>query len=215
MSVKLGLMALLAKQPMYGARLRAEFESCTGGTWPLNVGQVYTTLARLERDGLVASIDGTDLEGRVRYSLTEAGHAVVERWWTEPVDRADTPRDELVIKLALAVTVPGVDVTAVVQRQRTATLRHLQDLTRLKIARPEPGRPDADPRDQAWRLVLENHIFSAEAEVRWLDHVEADLARQAVLTGAAGGRATRPTDSTSDVPDAAPAAARTAGEVVR
>lgn len=215
MSVKWGLLALLATEPMYGAQLRAEFERRTGGTWPLNVGQVYTTLGRLERDGLVTSAGAPDEEGRIPYGLTAAGQDAVRRWWASPVDRESTPRDELVIKLALAVTVPGVDVPTLILRQRTATLRHLQDLTRLKIARPEPGRPDADPRDQAWRLVLENHIFSAEAEVRWLDHVEADLARQAVLTGAAGGRATRPTDSTSDVPDAAPAAARTAGEVVR
>ena len=51
MSIRRGLLALLAQEPMYGAQLRTEFESRTGGTWPLNVGQVYTTLSRLERDG--------------------------------------------------------------------------------------------------------------------------------------------------------------------
>lgn len=184
MSVKFGLMALLGTGPMYGARLRAEFESRTGGTWPLNVGQVYTTLARLERDGLVESAGGADAEGRIAYRLTEAGRMLVEHWWADPVDRADNPRDELVIKLALAVTVPGVDITTMIQRQRTATLRHLQDLTRLK-ATPPPEEPAAGSLDRAWRLVLENHIFSAEAEVRWLDHVEADLARHAI-PGASG-----------------------------
>lgn len=175
MSVKLGLLALLAEGPTYGARLRSEFEARTGGTWPLNIGQVYTTLSRLERDGLVEPL-GADAEGRVTYRLTELGRAETEAWWRTPVDRDATPRDELVIKLALAVTSPGVDVAQVVQTQRTATLKHLRDLTRLKASAPdEPHGPDL-----AWQLVLENLLFSGEAEVRWLDHVEATLARHAV-----------------------------------
>jgi DNA-binding PadR family transcriptional regulator len=194
MSVKLGLLALLAEEPMYGARLRAEFEERTGGTWPLNVGQVYTTLSRLERDGLVEAAGGADEEGRIAYRLTERGRAEVDAWWLSPVDRESTPRDELVIKLALAVTMPGVDVQCVAQTQRTATLRHLQDLTRLKQrASTQPHAPDPDEappttddsgrhdgHDLAWLLVLENLIFSAEAEVRWLDHVEARLARESM-----------------------------------
>ncbi|KAB7740014.1 PadR family transcriptional regulator [Nostocoides sp. F2B08] len=174
MSVKFGLLALLATEPMYGAQLRSEFEARTGGTWPLNVGQVYTTLGRLERDGLVESVGEPDEEGRIAYRLTDSGEATIRTWWTAPVDRSETPRDELVIKLALAVTVPGVHVAHVVQVQRAATVRHLRDLTRLKAQAP----PGSDARhEHAWRLVLENHIFAAEAEVRWLDHVEADLAR--------------------------------------
>ena len=182
MSVKYGLLALLATEPMYGARLRAEFEARTGGTWPLNVGQVYTTLGRLERDGLVESVGTADEEGRIAYRLTDRGLATIKHWWEEPVDRSNTPRDELVIKLALAVTVPGVDVERVVQRQRTATLRHLRDLTRLKTRARDGATgeelPDR-PHEHAWRLVVDNLIFAAEAEVRWLDHVEADLTREA------------------------------------
>jgi len=193
MSVKQGLLALLAQGPMYGAQLRAEFEDRTGGTWPLNVGQVYTTLARLERDGLVEPTGEADGEGRISYRLTEAGTAEVGTWWTTPVDRDNTPRDELTIKLALAVTVPGVDVQAVAQTQRTATLRHLHDLTRLKqqVMRKqreaeEPAAAQADAEhaegnhDLAWLLVLENLIFTAEAEVRWLDHVETRLHRESL-----------------------------------
>lgn len=189
MSVRLGLLALLAQEPMYGARLRAEFEERTGGTWPLNVGQVYTTLSRLERDGLVEAAGGADEEGRIAYRLTEKGRAEVNAWWLSPVDRENTPRDELVIKLALAVTLPGVDVQRVAQTQRTATLRHLQDLTRLKLRAgtqlhaPVPHdagstAEDSSRHDLAWLLVLESLIFGAEAEVRWLDHVEARLARE-------------------------------------
>ena len=174
MSVKQGLLALLAEEPMYGARLRSEFEARTGGTWPLNVGQVYTTLSRLERDGLVEPLGGPDDEGRITYRLTARGRDEITAWWLTPVDRDATPRNELVIKLALAVTAPGVDVQRVVQTQRTATLRHLRDLTRLKA---RAGR-DVE-HDLSWQLVLENLLFTAEAEVRWLDHVEATLARHA------------------------------------
>ena len=196
MSVKQGLMALLAQGPMYGAQLRAEFEQRTGGTWPLNVGQVYTTLARLERDGLVEATGEADLEGRISYRLTQAGASEVTTWWSTPVDRDSTPRDELTIKLALAVTVPGVDVQAVAQTQRTSTLRHLHDLTRLKQqvkakqrdaeragdgGRPEDGGVN---HDLAWLLVLENLIFTAEAEVRWLDHVETRLHRESLRPSA-------------------------------
>ncbi|KGN34125.1 PadR family transcriptional regulator [Knoellia sinensis KCTC 19936] len=192
MSVKQGLMALLAEGPMYGAQLRSEFEERTGGTWPLNVGQVYTTLNRLERDGLVEPTGEADSEGRISYRLTDAGVAEVGTWWTTPVDRDNTPRDELTIKLALAVTVPGVDVAAVARTQRTATMRHLHDLTRLKqdVMRkqrdaerdePEPDESDSTANhDLAWLLVLENLIFSAEAEVRWLDHVETRLHRESL-----------------------------------
>lgn len=190
MSVKQGLMALLAERPMYGAQLRSEFEERTGGTWPLNVGQVYTTLSRLERDGFVEPEGEADPEGRISYRLTEAGRHEVGSWWQTPVDRDNTPRDELTIKLALAVTVPGIDVQAVAQTQRTATLRHLHDLTRLKQdvmrkqreAEKSGAEADADEarRDVAWLLVLENLIFAAEAEVRWLDHVETRLHRESL-----------------------------------
>ena len=178
MSVRQGMLALLATGPMYGAQLRTEFERRTGGTWPLNVGQVYQTLTRLERDGLVAAAGEPDDEGRIAYRLTDAGLAEVDSWWTSPVDRTSTPRDELVIKLALAVTVGGVDIPRIVQTQRTSTMRHLQELTRLK-RNPDPA---VDPSaDLTWKLVLENHIYAAEAEVRWLDHVEAAVAKAAAL----------------------------------
>ena len=175
MSIRQGLLALLEQEPMYGYQLRAEFESRTGGTWPLNVGQVYTTLSRLERDGLLEAA-GQDDDGHAVYRITPAGRDEVRSWFATPVSRETPPRDELAIKLAMAVTVPGVDVGAVVQRQRTATIRALQDYTRLKASTAEPAAEG----DMAWLLVLESLIFTAEAEVRWLDHCEARLARAAL-----------------------------------
>ncbi len=170
MSVKQALLALLEQGPMYGYQLRAEFEQRTGSTWPLNVGQVYTTLTRLERDGLVEGGE-QDGEGHVIYRVTDAGRAEVAAWFTTPVPRTQPPRDELAIKLAFAVTLPGVDVGAVIQQQRSATMAALQDYTRLKRA----GNADL-----AWGLVLDSLVFAAEAEVRWLDHCEARLRRAAL-----------------------------------
>ncbi len=187
MSVRQALLALLEQGPMYGYQLRAEFERRTGSTWPLNVGQVYTTLTRLERDGLVAE-SGAAGEGHVVYRVTDAGRAEVATGFTTPVERTQPPRDELAIKLALAVTVPGVDVGTVIQQQRSATMAALQDYTRLKRGRPADL---ADPTDMAWTLVLDSLVFAAEAEVRWLDHCEA-RPRRAQLERAQPERADAP-----------------------
>lgn len=173
MSVRQALLTLLEQEPMYGYQLRLEFESRTGSTWPLNIGQVYTTLSRLERDGMVEGA-GSDDEGHVIYRITEAGRAEVATWFTTPVQRTQPPRDELAIKLALAVTVPGVDVGAVIQGQRSATMAALQDYTRLK--RDAQAR-QGDPAGMAWSLVIDSLVFAAEAEIRWLDHCEARLRR--------------------------------------
>ncbi|MGB0100024.1 MAG: PadR family transcriptional regulator [Nocardioides sp.] len=170
MSVRQALLALLEQGPRYGYQLRAEFEQRTGSTWPLNVGQVYTTLTRLERDGLVEDA-GADGEGHVVYRVTDAGREEVAAWFTTPVARTQPPRDELAIKLAFAVTIPGVDVGTVIQQQRSATMAALQDYTRLKRN---------NDTDLAWGLVLDSLVFSAEAEIRWLDHCEARLRRAAI-----------------------------------
>lgn len=182
MSIKHALLSLLEEQPTYGYQLRTEFEQRTGGTWPLNIGQVYTTLTRLERDGLVESAGSGD---HVVYAITTAGREEVAAWFTTPVSRNQPPRDELAIKLALAVTVPGVDVATVVQQQRGATMAALQDYTRLK-RNADPDKPD----ELAWSLVLDSLVFAAEAEIRWLDHCEARLRRRTAATPRSTGTTT-------------------------
>jgi DNA-binding PadR family transcriptional regulator len=191
MSVKHGLLALLERGPRYGYQLRTEFERATGGTWPLNIGQVYTTLSRLERDGLVRAL-GEAEGGQRPYEITPDGRTELTQWFTTPISQADRPRDELAIKLSLALTTPGVEVSLVVQRQRTATMRMLQEYTRLKAGA-------ASPDDLAWRLVLDAMVFRAEAEVRWLDHCESSLARFAPLSPAGGPPATNALDPAEEV----------------
>lgn len=170
MSVRQSLLAILDQGPCYGYQLRSEFDRRTGSTWPLNVGQIYNTLERLERDGLVRRGE-PDEQGHVYWQITAAGSAEVAEWLASPVVRGQGTRDELAIKLAIAATLPGVDVGAVIQAQRTASLKQLQNLNRAKYA----GATDS-PEELAWSLVVDAMIFAAEAEVRWLDHTEQRLA---------------------------------------
>ncbi|MFC8294897.1 PadR family transcriptional regulator [Streptomyces sp. NPDC057242] len=178
MSIRHGLLALLERGPRYGSQLRTEFESRTGSTWPLNVGQVYTTLNRLERDGMVAQ-GGEDEAGHTLYAITDSGRAELRSWFEKPVDRTSPARDELAIKLAMAVGAPSVDIRDVIQSQRRHTVKAMQDYTRLKaqalLAVEGGGSRERD--DVAWLLVLEQLIFQTEAEARWLDHCESRLIR--------------------------------------
>ncbi|MFJ9341445.1 PadR family transcriptional regulator [Streptomyces sp. NPDC101733] len=205
MSIRHGLLALLERGPRYGSQLRTEFESRTGSTWPLNVGQVYTTLSRLERDGLVAP-GGEDEAGHTLYAITDTGRAELREWYERPVDRTNPPRDELSIKLAMAVGAPGVDIRAVIQSQRHATIRAMQDYTRLKaqaLTAVESGR-SSERDDLAWLLVLEQLIFQTEAEARWLDHSEARLVR---LSRTADDAPPAPAPATDPAPPAVPGSA--------
>lgn len=174
MSIKHSLLVMLQQQQRYGFELREEFERSTGATWPLNIGQVYTTLDRLERDGLVKDL-GTDEAGHRYYEITDTGRQEAQDWFNTPVAPSTPPRNELAIKLALALGTPGVNVAAVVQTQRMATIQTMQGYVR---ARREADREN-NAADLSWRLVLESLIYSAEAELKWLDHCEAVMPKMA------------------------------------
>ncbi|MFI6419368.1 PadR family transcriptional regulator [Streptomyces sp. NPDC050842] len=208
MSIRHGLLALLERGPRYGSQLRTEFESRTGSTWPLNVGQVYTTLSRLERDGMVAQ-GGQDEAGHALYTITDAGLAELRTWFEKPVDRTSPARDELAIKLAMAVGAPCVDIRDVIQSQRRHTVKAMQDYTRLKaqalVAVENGGARERD--DVAWLLVLEQLIFQTEAEARWLDHCEARLIRLSSTTASASASASPPVSTPTPTPASASASA--------
>jgi DNA-binding PadR family transcriptional regulator len=167
-SVRHSLLALLSGGAMHGYGLKTEFEAATADVWPLNVGQVYTTLGRLERDGLVTA--EAEADGQKVYEITGAGRDELRRWFETPVPREVVPRQELAIKLVFAMRSGTADVAAVLQRQRVATVRAMQDVTRLKMAAESSG-------DLAWLLMLDGLVFQAEAEVRWLDLCQARLAQ--------------------------------------
>ena len=173
MSVRNGLLALLASNPRHGYELKKELEERTGSLWELNIGQVYTTLSRLERDGLVVEVDGahpsSGPQDQRQYALTDAGRQVVREWFAEPRSRPSPDRDELVIKLTIAAGLDGsaglgVDLDEVIDAQRVVTTEELQRYTRLKAA--------AAPDDVARLFALDAVTAQIEAELRWLDQCQ-------------------------------------------
>ena len=165
MGVRDALLALVAERPRHGYELKLEFERRTGGAWPLNVGQVYQALRRLERDGLVVRLLRR-ADGTIRYVATVPGEESARLWRVAGVERPTAVRDELAVKLLLAATGAEVDVLELLVAQREVTARRLQDLaqrTRAAVARGEHARA----------LALERLLVEAEAEARWLDRAEA------------------------------------------
>ena len=149
MSVRHALLALLSDGPKYGLQLRQEFEARTGEVWPLNVGQVYTTLQRLERDGLVSALAEADAgpadSGPQKgYEITDGGRRELVDWLQTPPDASQPPRDELLIKVLVAVGVAGVvlSVTGVLSLPLAAGYAALGSATVVAVAglsRTGPG----------------------------------------------------------------------------
>jgi DNA-binding PadR family transcriptional regulator len=176
-SVPHALLALLMQGPKYGLRLQNEFESRTGEVWPLNVGQVYTTLQRLERDGLVEADDGEDERSRKRYRITSDGTRELETWLRTPPELVPPPRDELVIKVLVAMQVPGADVHAIMQAHRRHVIEVMQRYTQVKAAASDGDVPLA--------LVADAELFRLEAIVRWLDAADVRLKQLPAVPAAA------------------------------
>ena len=177
MSVPHALLALLREGPKYGLRLQSEFESRTGEVWPLNVGQVYTTLQRLERDGLVEADEGEGERSQKRYRITAVGDRELSEWLRTPPELVPPPRDELVIKVLVALQVPGTDIQEILQVHRRHVIEIMQRYTRIKAA--------AAAENVALALVADAELFRLEAIVRWLDAADVRL-KQLPAPAAAG-----------------------------
>jgi DNA-binding PadR family transcriptional regulator len=171
-SVRHALLALLSEGPKYGLQLRQEFEERTGDVWPLNVGQVYSTLQRLERDGSV-ELDSAGEDGpQNKYRITPQGGEELAAWLRTPPDLSSPPRDELVIKVLIAVRVPGVDIHELIQGHRRYLLQLMQEWTRLKEY--------AADRDLGFAIVVDAELYRLEAVIRWLDAAEGRINRAVV-----------------------------------
>ena len=166
MSVPHALLALLSEGPKYGLRLQNEFESRTGELWPLNVGQVYTTLQRLERDGFVETDDRGE-RSQKRYRITSDGAQELAGWLRSPPELVPPPRDELVIKVLVALEIPEIDLAQVLQVHRHRVVEVMQRYTRIKA--------DAAQDDVPLALVADAELFRLEAIVRWLDAADVRL----------------------------------------
>ncbi len=169
MSVRHALLALLSEGPKYGLQLREEFEAGTGEVWPLNVGQVYTTLQRLERDGLVESDDAAADGPQKGFRITASGAEELAGWLRMPPDLSSPPRDELVIKVLMALRIPGVDVPELIQVHRRYLVELMQQWTRLKEGEAQ--------QDLAFGLVVDAELYRLDSVVRWLDAADGRLKR--------------------------------------
>jgi DNA-binding PadR family transcriptional regulator len=175
-SVPHALLALLSDGPKYGLRLHDEFVSRTGEVWPLNVGQVYTTLQRLERDGLVEADDGESGRSRKRYRISSTGERELADWLRTPPDLVPPPRDELVIKVLVALQIPGTDIHEILQVHRRHVIENMQRYTQVKAA--------AEEDDLALALVADAELFRLEAIIRWLDAADVRLKQRPALAPA-------------------------------
>lgn len=169
-SVQNALLALLSQRPRHGYELRELFEAALGGHWELNSGQIYSSLDRLARDGLVVeeSVERGAGPDKRLWALTDAGRAELVGWFGSPVQRDYRLRDEVFLKLMLALGMEPGGARQVIIVQRRELFRELHDLT--------ARRNKLDPRQQLSRiLLLDSAIMHTEAELRWLEMVEARL----------------------------------------
>jgi DNA-binding PadR family transcriptional regulator len=169
MIVRHALLALLTEGPKYGFQLAQEFAAGTGELWPLNTGQVYSTLQRLERDALVESDDTADDGPQNSYRITAEGRAELDTWLHTPPDMSTPPRDELVIKVLVSMRIPGVDAGELTQTYRRHVIEAMHEYTRLK--------EDADEDDIGLLLVADAEIYRLDAVIRWLDAADARIKR--------------------------------------
>lgn len=169
MTVRGVLLSLLAEGDRHGYQLKVDFEARTGRLWPLNVGQVYTTLDRMLRDDAVVERAAGSTDQRV-FGITENGRRELKQWLTDiPVD-AVPPRDEFVMKVLVAVEVGGTAGLELIDTQRAALLGALQ--ARRRASRGEPALGDSSA------LAADAFLGRLEADVRWLDRCEEHLRAQ-------------------------------------
>jgi DNA-binding PadR family transcriptional regulator len=162
-------------------QLRDEYEATTGDIWPLNVGQVYTTLQRLHRDGLVDAEGAAEDERHKRFRITARGETELAEWLHTPPGPATPPRDELVTKVLVATRVPGADVAEVIQAHRRQAVELMQEWTRLKEELTEF--------DLSFALAVDAELTRLDGIVRWLNLADRHVKRAA--TDPARGTAPR------------------------
>lgn len=171
MSVRNALLGFLAQKPRHGYELHAAFEAAVGGeqNWDVKPAQIYTTLSRLEKDGLVAEEgveQGGGPEKRI-YSITRAGRAALTQWFNAGVE-LEHQRDEFFLKLLLSIAVQGIEPRNVIQTQRSKLYQDLHAIT--------AQRNKIDPKIALAQVLLyDKAIMHLEADLRWLDITEARL----------------------------------------
>lgn len=174
MSIKYAILGILAKRDLHGYELKAGFDATIGEFWSLNFGQIYSTLDRLEKDGLVThDRQAQDKRpDRKIFSITQQGRLELSQWLAMPVAKVRALRDEFFIKLVFMDKENPAAVLELIEKQKMLHLKHMNRLTRRKIAlKAEAGNPDTLTTD----LLLDVGLFHAEADIKWLSHCETKI----------------------------------------
>jgi DNA-binding PadR family transcriptional regulator len=164
LSLKYGVLGLLAEEPLHGYEVKNRFEAMLGQTWEVNIGQVYTTLQRLERDGLVRPVGTRGDRGKLLYELSESGRQALDAWLTEPESGPQQLHEEIYVKLLVATRVANGDLGPLLRRQKRTYLQRLRDLNQLEERARREGRKDLA------RLVR-GALLHAEADLKWIDEL--------------------------------------------
>lgn len=162
MSLKFGILGLLAEEPMHGYEVKARFEALLGHTWEVNIGQVYSTLQRLERDNLVEAVGERGDRGRLAYQLTAPGRQALDHWLDEPEAEPQQLHDDLFVKLMLIRRLANGNLEGLLMRQRRVYLQRLRDLAELERRVRAEHRPDL-------LLLIKGAVIHTEADIKWLD----------------------------------------------
>jgi len=142
LSLKFGVLGLLQEEPLHGYEVKNRFEAMLGGTWDVNIGQIYTTLQRLERDGLIRPVGGRGDRGKLLYELLPEGQQALNQWLAEPDSRPQQLHEEIYVKLLLATRIANGDLQPMLARQKRTYLQRLRDLNRLEERARRDGRID-------------------------------------------------------------------------
>jgi DNA-binding PadR family transcriptional regulator len=179
MSLKFGVLGLLADQPLHGYEIKTRYEALFGGAWELNIGQVYTTLQRLERDGLIDALGERGDRGRQRYELTGPGKSALQNWLSEPEAEPQQLRQDIYLKLLLISRLANGNLESLLARQQRVYLQRLRDLSEIERDARRQGRNDLV-------LLVQGAILHTEADLKWIE-VCADETRD-VVRGTGGTR---------------------------
>jgi len=166
-SLKYGLLGLLTGEPLHGYEVKNRFEAMLGGTWEVNIGQVYTTLQRLERDRLVRPVGGRGDRGKQAYELSPEGRKALDEWLAEADTGPQSLHEDIYVKLLIATRVANGDLRQLLGRQKRAYLQRLRDLNRLEERARRDGRIDLA------RLVR-GALLHAEADLKWIDELSTE-----------------------------------------
>lgn len=162
MSLRYGMLGLLAEEPLHGYEMKSRFEALLGGVWEVNIGQVYTTLQRLERDGLIEAVGERGDRGKRAYQITAAGRQQLAAWLTEPETEPQFLREALSVKLLLLRRLTKGQVDSLIARQRRVYLQRLRDLAALERQARQEGRGDLV-------LLIKGAVLHTEADIKWMD----------------------------------------------